>query len=154
MAFSSVRSINFSEKKRFLLFWICDSVALTQFCKLISFVFNSEVITVQKQTLFPIPNAQNFAQTSSVDRMPTAKTAGLYSLGDGDRYSRGGGGGGLFYVQIFFGIKYSLLLNILCLNIVGLNILWWLATLAARGVFYVQTFFGVKYSRVLNILGR
>jgi len=24
-------------KKRFLLFWICDSVALTQFCKLISF---------------------------------------------------------------------------------------------------------------------
>jgi len=24
-------------KKRFLLFWICDSVALAQFCKLISF---------------------------------------------------------------------------------------------------------------------
>ena len=30
-------SSTFLEKKRFLLFWICDSVALTQFCKLISF---------------------------------------------------------------------------------------------------------------------
>ena len=45
MAFSSVRSINFYEKKRFLLFWICDSVALgiytvSQFCKLISFCIN------------------------------------------------------------------------------------------------------------------
>jgi len=37
----SVLSINFSGKKiRFLLFWIYDTVALTQFRKLMSFVFN------------------------------------------------------------------------------------------------------------------
>ena len=50
MAFSSVRSINFSEKKRFLLFWICDSVALAQFCKLISFcIYNSKTHNFIKQ---------------------------------------------------------------------------------------------------------